>query len=272
MAVLPVHKYFVLNGELKSTKLFVPVENEGGIYEVFRVMNGIPLFLEDHLERFYHSAELAGKSITYSETQINQFLTDLIDKNKVSIGNILVSYKLNLEAFFVQHVYPTVNMYHEGISCGILKAERENPNAKVFQTTVRHRADQILAEKGFYEVLLVNHLGKITEGSRSNVFFVSGNELVTSPSNKVLMGITRQKTIQMAREMNLPVSEREVNFSELQAFNATFITGTSPKILPIVKIDGFKFNPKNEIVRQLMKGYDELIGEYLKQTATDNLP
>ena len=263
MTVLPIHKFFVFNDDIKPIELFVAGENEGGIYEVLRVVKGIPLFLEDHLERFFYSALLAGKTIQFSEIQISTFLKNLIDKNKVAEGNVLISCKINLKAFFIPHKYPTSEMYRDGVNCGILKAERENPNAKVFQTTVRQRADQMLAENGFYEVLLVDHHDKITEGSRSNVFFVRGNELVTSPGKKVLLGITRQKTVQLARTLNIQLNEREIGFDELQHFDAAFITGTSPKILPIRKIDGFDFNPQNEIVRQLMKSYDELIDEYL---------
>jgi branched-chain amino acid aminotransferase len=271
MTVLPIHKFFVFNDEIKPAELFVAGENEGGIYEVLRVVKGIPLFLDDHLERFYYSALLAGKTIRFSEAQISTFLKNLIDKNKVADGNVLISCKINLKAFFIKHNYPTDEMYREGVLCGILKAERENPNAKVFQTSVRQRADQMLEENGFYEVLLADHLDRITEGSRSNVFFVIGNELVTSPGSKVLLGITRQKTLQLARDLNIPVIEREVNLNELQHFDAAFITGTSPKILPIQQIDGFSINPQNELVRQLMKSYDNLIEGYLKKTENKRL-
>jgi len=263
MAVIPVHKFFVFNDEIRQTEVFIPGENEGGIYEVLRVVNGIPLFLEDHLKRFYNSAHLAGKSIRFSENQINLFLKNLIEKNEVAIGNVLISCKIILKMFFIPHIYPTTEMYRNGVSCGILKAERENPNAKVFQTSVRQRADQMLAENGFYEVLLADYFDHITEGSRSNVFFVSGKELITSPGSKVLLGITRQKTIQLANELNIPVIERDLKISELKHFNAAFITGTSPKILPIKKIDSFTFNYQNKVVRQLMKKYNELIAGYL---------
>lgn len=266
MDLLPVHKYFILNGELTGIKQFDSSGNEGGIYEVLRVVDGIPLFLEDHLERFFHSAQLAGINIGYSDTQIGDFLKILIAKNKVESGNILISCKINLEAFFISHVYPSDKMYSEGINCGILKAERENPNAKVLHTTVRNRADQIISEKGFYEVLLIDHLGKVTEGSRSNVFFVKGNEIVTPPSNRVLGGITRQKTMQLAADLNIQLVEKEVSFSELQLYDAVFITGTSPKILPVVKIDAFKFNQQNKIVGQLIKSYNELIEMYVKKS------
>lgn len=269
MAVIPIHKFFVFNDEIRQTEVFIPGENEGGIYEVLRVENGIPLFLEDHLERFYNSAQLAGKLIHFSENQINTLLKNLIDKNEIAIGNVLISCKINLKAFFIPHNYPTTEMYRDGVSCGILKAERENPNAKVFQTSVRQRADQMLAENGFYEVLLAGYSDRITEGSRSNVFFVAGKELVTSPGSKVLLGITRQKTIQLAHDLNIQVIEREVNLSELQQFDAAFITGTSPKILPIKKIDSFTFNHQNIVVRQLMESYNVLIYRYLKQRIQD---
>jgi branched-chain amino acid aminotransferase len=263
MAVLPIHKFFVFNNEIRPIENFVPAENEGGIYEVLRVVKGIPLFLEDHLERFYHSAQIAGKTITFSENQIKEFLKNLIEKNETNEGNVLISCKINLKAFFILHNYPTDNMYKEGVSCGILKAERENPNAKVFQTTVRQQADKMLADQGFYEVLLVDHLGNITEGSRSNVFFVKGKELLTAPQDKVLLGITRQKTIRLAEKLNIHVKETEIELNELNNYDAAFITGTSPKILPVKKIDQISFNPQNEIIRQLMKSYDDLIVDYL---------
>jgi len=263
MAVLPIHKFFVFNNEIRPIENFVPAENEGGIYEVLRVIKGIPLFLEDHLERFYHSAQIAGKTITFSENQIKEFLKNLIEKNETNEGNVLISCKINLKAFFILHNYPTDNMYKEGVWCGILKAERENPNAKVFQTTVRQQADKMLADQGFYEVLLVDHLGNITEGSRSNVFFVKGKELLTAPQDKVLLGITRQKTIRQAEKLNIQVKETEIELNELNNYDAAFITGTSPKILPVKKIDQISFNPQNEIIRQLMKSYDDLIVDYL---------
>ena len=67
MALLPIHKYFILNGELKPISEFIPSENNGGIYEVLRVVRGVPLFLEDHLSRLYQSAYIAQKKILYMD-------------------------------------------------------------------------------------------------------------------------------------------------------------------------------------------------------------
>ncbi|WP_372948369.1 aminotransferase class IV [Mariniphaga sp.] len=264
MVYFPLHRYFIFNGELRPNALFKAFENSGGIYEVLRVENGVPLFMEDHLERFYHSASLAGKTIRFNSDQISRFILELIHENKVLTGNILLSCKENLKAFFILHKYPDPKWYQNGVRCGILKAERENPNAKVFQTPVRQQADKLMEKKDLYEVLLVDHLNRITEGSRSNVFFVEKNALFTPPGNEVLLGITRQKTILLAKEAGIPFFEKDVLLEDLPRFQAAFITGTSPKILPVSQIGEGKFDPQNYLVQLLRKKYDELIADYIK--------
>ena len=264
MAVLPIHKYFIYNSDVCSVSEFTPSENEGGIYEVLRVVKGVPLFLEEHLERFYHSAEIAGKTIHFSQNQIKKLINLLISRNGVTAGNILVSCKINLKAYFIPHKYPSAEMYKNGVPCGILKAERQNPNAKVFQTSVREQANKLIQGKDFYEVLLIDHLGRITEGSRSNVFFVKNNTLITPPGNEVLLGITRKKTIALAKQLAIRFKEEDIYLDELEQYSATIITGTSPKVLPVSKVGFLTFDPKNEIIQKLIHAYDDLIRDYIK--------
>lgn len=261
----PIHNFFVFNGELKPNSEFIPSENAGGVYEVLRVVKGIPLFLEEHLLRFYTSAQIAGKSIRFSKNEIAEFIRKLIEKNKVDEGNILLSCKNNLKAFFIAHRYPDPKLYQAGIRCGILHAERKNPNAKVFQTSVRQQADEIIQNEKVYEVLLVDHNGRITEGSRSNVFFVKDNRVFTPPANEVLLGITRQKTIQIIRNAGIDFYENDIFLKDLNSFDAAFLTGTSPKILPLSKAGGVDFDPENEVVRLLMQKFDAMILDYIKK-------
>ncbi len=264
MALFPIHKYFIFDGVLKPISAFIPSENNGGVYEVLRIVRGIPLFLEDHLLRLYKSARIAGKPFIYTDLEIRNFLKQLIQENKVSEGNLLISCKTNLKIFFISHNYPSVKMYADGVYCGILKAERENPNAKVFQTEVRTRANEMILNQGFYEVVLIDKLGRITEGSRSNLFFVKGNKIITSPRKEVLLGITRQKTIAIAKRMKFNVEEKIVMQEDLQQFDGVFITGTSAKILPVKQIEKIRFNSQNEIIQKLIKEYDLFIAQYVK--------
>jgi branched-chain amino acid aminotransferase len=265
MAILPIYNFFILDGEILNTSRLIKGEYNGEIYEVLRIMNGVPLFLEDHMERFYRSAKLAGKTIQYTITDISTFLAELIEKNQATEGNVLISYNIHLKAFFIRHKYPTPEMYGQGVTCGILKAERKNPNAKIFQSPVRQQADKMIAENGFYEVILVDHDGFVTEGSRSNVCFVKNGQLFTSPGNQVLLGITRQKTLEIAKKLHIEWVEEPIQLTHIGSFDGAFVTGTSPKILPICQIEETHFDPHNMTVRKLMKRYDEMILEYIEK-------
>jgi branched-chain amino acid aminotransferase len=264
MNYCPVHQYFIYDGEIRPNAEFTLSENVGGIYEVIRVTSGVPLFLEEHLERFHLSAALAGKKIRYTNNQIAGFMMELIDKNNTGEGNILLSCKICLKAFFIPHTYPVEKCYETGVTCGTLKAERQNPNAKVFQTTVRQLADEMIETHGFYEVLLVDAHNHLTEGSRSNVFFIKDNMLYTPPGKEVLLGITRQKVIQLAKKSGIVFREQDISVSDLDTFQAAFISGTSPKILPISQIDERKFYAQHDILQLLRKKYDAMIGEYVR--------
>jgi len=265
MKLFPIHKYFIYNDTVCSNSEFIISENEGGIYEVLRVLAGVPLFLEEHVDRFYHSAEIAGKKVIFTKEQITDLIGKLINANKTSEGNILLSCKNNLKAFYIPHKYPSGEMYKNGVTCGILKAERTAPNAKVFQTEVRIQSNKLIEEHGYFEVLLVDHLGRITEGSRSNVFFVKKNELITPPGNEVLLGITRQKTIELANQLNIAFKEEDVYYERLIDYDAMAVTGTSPKILPVRKLEGNTFDVNNNIIQNLMDVYDKLILNYISE-------
>lgn len=265
MIQIPIHKVFIYNGQVKPGNEFIVSENTGGIYEVLRVYKGVPLFVEEHLERFYFSAKLARREIKFTKSEISGFISLLINENQISEGNILISCKNNLKAFFIKHNYPEEKWYETGVLCGILYAERENPNAKVFQTSVRQRADTLIVQEGYYEVVLVDHSGYITEGSRSNVFFVKEENLYTPPGKGVLLGITRQKTLQLASELGFKIIEEDILLKHLNDFDGLFLTGTSPKILPVSTVGNFTFNAQNKVVQNIRIAYDQLIDRYVRE-------
>lgn len=264
MAILPLYDFFVFNGQLTPASKFIPSENEGGIYEVLRIINGLPLFFEDHVKRFHQSSEISGKKLPFTFEEIKNCISELVYKNEITEGNVLVSFKNNLKIFFIPHKYPNEIQYHKGVTCGLLYAERINPNAKVFQTEVRRQANNLIARNNYYEVLLVNHQSIITEGSRSNVFFIKGEQFFTPATEKVLPGITRKNAILCATKLGFPVIEEEIRADKIAGFDAVFVTGTSPKILPVRGIGDHKFETGNKALRKLMEEFNQLISTYIK--------
>lgn len=262
------HKYYIEDLSVREVTAYVP---PGGveIYEVVRVMDGVPLFLEDHLDRFYHSAWLCHLGIPMDKETIVGLLRKLTAVNGVTEGNIRFSWSWRpagkFLAGFIPHHYPGEEEYRLGVVCGLLDAERHDPNAKVVQEGLREAADRMIRDLGVYEVLLVNRDGNITEGSRSNVFFIKEGILLTAPSDEVLPGITRQKVLELISREGLRVETRSMALEELPHAEAAFLTGTSPKLLPIRKVNEFLFPSEHPLVKRLAEAYDTMISDIINK-------
>ncbi|WP_238918481.1 aminotransferase class IV [Clostridium sp. YIM B02555] len=237
------------------------------IYEVLRVLEGKPLFLENHLRRMKNSFELINENFKITYDEISEKIKELIKSEKKVEGNIKITYSVNeklLRIFFIEHSYPSSDMYKDGVKTILYFAERENPNAKIINTTFRERINNEIRDKNVYEAILVDSKGNITEGSRSNIFMVKDNILITSPSKKVLPGVTRGEVIEIALRNGIEVKEEEFKASDIGELDGMFISGTSPKILPISKVDNVNFNVNNDIIRKLIEEYNHEIDSYIK--------
>lgn len=245
-----------------------PVNADLNVYEVIRVMDGVALFLEDHFNRLQKSLVIQRVRLEMDFLTFKQKITKLISLNLKTEGNIQFVYTVSETgsrwAFsFIPHRYPDSEDYRKGVLTGLLAAERENPNAKVIQHSVRDCANQQIADHGIYEVLLVDRAGLITEGSRSNVFFVKGDVFYTAPESQVLAGITRQKVLDCFSELGFPLVEEAVPASLISRFDAVFLTGTSPKILPVRSVGAQIFPVQHDGVQQVMECYDRMIADYI---------
>lgn len=244
------------------------INMENSVYEILRFMNKVPLFVDEHFERLQNSLVHKNASLEMSIEEFKGNIHKLIDANNVDSANIKVEClpaKNITEWSFsiISAKYPSEIEYKKGIVVGLLQAERENPNLKIFNSKFRNRANELINQNNYYEVLLYNQNGYITEGSRSNVFFVRDNELFTAPSSMVLVGITRNKVIDCILKLGYNLRNEPVNISELENYQAAFITGTSPKVLPIFRIGNITFDVENQKILTIMNSYNSLIDSYV---------
>ena len=118
-------------------------------------------------------------------------------------------------------------------------------------------------ELGFDEAILLNHDGHVSEGSGENIFVVLEGKLVTpSSSDNILMGITRDTVMYLARnELGIEVVERSVDRSELYVADEAFFTGTAAHVSPILEVDHRRVGNGEigKITKELQRLYFELI-------------
>jgi len=266
--------FFLLNGKAISSSEFDQKTTTlyPSFYEVIRVIDGVPLFFEEHIQRLIQSLNLLNYVLPSDENTIKKQIHTLIQINKCYTYNVkIVVNQLNdkdpnLFIYFITSTYPNKDQYEKGVHSILYKAERENPNAKVIATSFRDAVNTCIKSANAYEALLVNQKGKITEGSRSNMFFVKNNVFYTSPSKDVLVGITRSRVIQLCSQLGYEVKEQEIPVSFLDEIDGLFLTGTSPKVLPIASVDTHQYDSSNNsAILALQKAYDDLINSYINK-------
>lgn len=254
----------IQNGVVLTVKDFNPGSPAGIIYEVIRLMHGQFLFLHDHLERLRNSCEKADIKCPDKAILISH-LKMLISKTSRSNGNIrlLVYEKENtthIVCFFVPHLYPSSEDYRNGVFTSTYPFERPEPTVKRWNEKFRHNVNNYIQQNKIYEAILLNAQGELTEGSRSNLFFIDTySRIYTAPEKMILPGITRKYVLQLCNVYNFRVIEKPVSQSEAENMKSCFLSGTSPKVLPIKQLDSITYDVQNPVLRTIMDGFNEMI-------------
>ena len=258
-------EYFIYNWDEYLTNEYEKFKLQGNnqIYEVIRIIEGKPLFFKEHMERLRNSRRMISNKDSISDDKIIQSFEKLVTLNNVKEGNVkVILQEENFIMFFIKHSYPTEEMYRNGVDTILYFGERENPNAKIINNDFRNKVNIEIDNKNVYEAILIDRNGNITEGSRSNIFMVKDGNVITSPVKNVLPGITRMKILEACRRSNIKVIEKEVNYKEIEDLDGMFISGTSPKVLPIRNCENIKINSQsNELIQKILKEFNKIIKE-----------
>ncbi|MEO4051888.1 D-amino-acid transaminase [Solibacillus sp. CAU 1738] len=229
-----------------------------GIYEVVKVYNGQLFTAEEHVDRFYSSAEKIRLTIPYTKDKLHQLLHQLVEANEINTGHIY--FQITRGATPRNHIFPGDDVLP--VLTGNAKenprpvANFENGVKATFVEDVRWLrcdikslnllgavlAKQEAHEKGCYEAIL--HRGDIiTEGSSSNIYGVKDGVLYTHPANNLILnGITRQVILKCAAEIGMPVKEEAMTKEQLLAMDEIIVSSTTSEITPIIDVDGQAIN------------------------------
>jgi len=258
-------KKYVINGNSVDVSGSIPDMSADTYYEVVRLIDGKLLFLPDHLDRLQQS--FSGSGAAYPGNQrVIENLNLLIQENPFKKGNIRICLQNSngntplLLCYFIPYFYPDTEMYKKGVKLRIYPHVRPNPGRKKWDDHFRNSVSRYILEQGVYEAALINSQNQITEGSRSNIFYIDRNgSLVTVPAKSVLPGITRKYVMEIAAGEGILIEERTISKDALDSLVSVFISGTSPKVLPVKQIDDFCFDVDHPLLRLLMDEFEQLI-------------
>ena len=255
-------KKIILNGYIQTADLFDNslIYEGDSVYEVIRMTNGCPVFFHDHIERLYNSVKQQQKELLADIDVLRKAIISLIRSDKKKEANIKIVFNYNKGVknwlvYFIEPMYPSSEQYKKGVKGILFRAMRKDPESKVVNHKLRSEIYHRLILEGAYEALLVNENNLITEGSRSNIFFVIGKTLSTAPDNLILNGITRKHILEICASENISVEMKCVSSDDPDKYNSVFMTGTSPTILPFCCIGDKLFDVELPLLERLRKLY-----------------
>ncbi|MDQ3016608.1 MAG: aminotransferase class IV [Bacteroidota bacterium] len=274
-----------INGEiLHQDKALIPVYDLGllrglGIFDFFRVWDGIPVFAEDHIHRLQTSLELMNLNTVVSDQQWLQWFYQMIRVNEVDRAGFRVvvtggysedGYTIpeQKNIYMMLHQLPPNDPKHYEMGVNLLTSsyQRDIPSAK---TTIYIQSMQLqpqLKKAGAFEVLY-HWKGEITECSRCNIFFIDQNDVIHTPSDGMLKGITRKQVFSLCEENGIKLHAREIHLDEIPSMAGAFLTATTKGVLPVVKIDEKLVGDGNvhPLAKKLQSLYELRVDHYLAQ-------
>ncbi len=220
-----------------------------GVFDFFKAIEGRPIFMEDHLDRFENSTWLLGLKVPYSRVELRRNILELIRLNHHNLLGIKLvctgGYSVDgytpaeIPNLFMVAKPFKMHPFEKGLKLMTVEHQRELAEIKSINYAKPISIIAHLHSSASDDVLYHTN-GCITESSRSNIFIVKNGVLIT-PDAGVLRGITRKHVLQFAPEM-MPVEVRSVTLSEVVEADEVFMTGSTKRIAPITMIDNITFD------------------------------
>lgn len=240
-----INSDFIIKDEAKILISDLSVQRGYGIFDYFRTVNNEPVFLEDHLDRFYHSALQMNLAEIVNRTQLKEIISQLIAKNNIPDSGIRLTltggysedgYSLVKPNLLITQTPFTFNKenFERGIRLVTYQHQRQLSQVKTIDYVMAIHLQPFIKKNNANDVLYHNQT-EICECPRSNFFIVTQKDEVLTPSKNILKGITRKRILGFS-EFN--IKEAPVILEDLRNAKEAFITSSTKNVLPVLEIDG----------------------------------
>ena len=248
-----------------------------GVWEGLRLYDGRWAFLEEHLDRLFEAAKAIDLDIGLDRAELVSALEDTRAANGMETdahARLMVTRGVKTRPF--QH--PALSQQGPTVAI-IMEHSRPKLPRPIRMATVPHirglpmtqdpklnshsKLNCILAaidaeKAGADEALMLDVHGFVNTTNSCNFFIVRQGEVWTSTGDYCMNGITRAKVIQLCREENIPVFEKNFSLVETYGADEAFLTGTFGAQTPVGVIDGRRIGtgeigPVTERIRALYK-------------------
>lgn len=262
---------FVDNKDAKIHLLTHTLHYGSGVFEGERAYGGEIFKMREHHKRLLDSAAMMGFEIPYTLEDLDAAAMEVLKRNNLANAYVRPIAWHGSEALSVSTAKNTIHVAiaawewgsyfssDDGLKLTWSNWVRPAPNMALVHAkangqyiTGRMTINDAQA-KGFHDGLMKDYRGYLAEISSANVFFVKDGVLHTPIADCFLNGITRQTTIEIAKQAGIPVEERHIQPEDILAADEVFVTGTAVEIQYVSQIDEthFECGPITKQIRDI---------------------
>lgn len=251
---------FINNQFVTADQAVLPVSDLAiqrgyGLFDFFRTVGSVPLFIDHHLDRLRHSASVLRLQLPYNNDELKNIVRELIRKNSLSSsgiritvtgGNAIDTYTPTTPNLIITQSTLTMDAAFDpskGLHLITEEYVRELPTVKSINYMMGVYLQQKVKDAGAGDVMYVKN-GFISELPRSNVFVVTTDNKLLTANERVLYGITRNHILQIATSV-LEVKEQPVSLTDVLNAKEVFVSSTTKRLLPVFSVNGNKVGNGN---------------------------
>ncbi len=248
--------YYVNGNFLPADQATLPVNDLSivrgyGVFDYTRSYQGRPFKLHEHILRLARSAQAIELALPWSTTELASIVQETFDRNSFADAGIrIVVTGGPSDDLMTPHHQPSlivmitpikssiVAQQTQGVKVTTVEMDRVLPAVKSINYMGAVMAVEAAKRQGAVEAIYRTADGRLTEGTRANLFVLRGKQLIT-PKEEVLAGITRAVVMEIAED-DFEVVENDIFYAELASYDEVFITSSTKEVLPVVQVDNLQ--------------------------------
>ena len=284
------------NGEIvRESEVLIPFRDQGflrgdAVFDMTRSFNGKAFRVEEHVVRLYRSLKYLDIDPGLSPVEMASISEEVLALNRHLLGpgeDYWLAQRISRGVGRVpgdnwEHYGPNVIVdcvplplrerakhFRNGIDVVTPSLRRTPPDALSPRAKMHQYLNLVLADREVKAqnpdawAVLLDVNGNLAEGQGSNIFLVRDGGLTTPRERFVLPGISRQATIDLAGQLQIPFEEKDVDLYDAYTADECFLTSTSLCICGVRSLNGRTFGAgrvPGPITQRLIDAYKEMVG------------
>lgn len=231
-----------------------------GMWEGMRLYDGTWAFFDEHMDRLFNSCKAVSLDIGMTKQDVMDALTKTAAANNMTTDvhcRLMVTRGTKVKPFqhpslsrtgptvviIMEHSKPRASLHTTGIRLATVPQVRGLPMSQDAKFNSHSKLNCVIAclqaeQAGADEGLMLDPNGFVNTTNACNFFIVRHGEVWTSSGDYCMNGVTRQKVIDLCRDNDIPVFEKNYSLYEAYGADEAFLTGTFGAQTPVADIDG----------------------------------